>query len=61
MPLTPTDTLADLVLPFFPIEVKYQGVVIKYTNAKGNTKSVTISVNNGEYEILARQFNNINA
>jgi len=54
--ITPSETLADLVIPFLPVEGKIQGVMIEYHSARGIKKSVLTSVNDKEYKILLSQF-----
>ena len=54
--ITPSETLADLVIPFLPLEGKVQGILIEYKLAKGGTRSIQASINDEEYDILVSTF-----
>lgn len=54
--LTPTDTLADIIIPFFPAEAKFQGVVISYKMKSGIMRRVQVAVKDHEYNILLSRF-----
>lgn len=56
IPLTPTETLADLVIPFFPVEAKIQGIQIEFNNPKGKTTSIQVPISNKEYDLIRSRF-----
>lgn len=51
-----SDTLADIILPFFPAEAKFRGILLKYKTPDGSTRSIYTSLNSKEYNILAPKF-----
>jgi len=54
--ISATETLADLVIPFIPVEGKVQGVLIEYKTTKAGTRSMQTSINDMEYRILTSTF-----